>query len=203
MLYIEHTPLKDALPSDDGFLVEAKVIPYSGASLVNGTPVVYWKTEYGNWTALQMESEGNNIYYAYIPPQPCGETIYYYIHAEDASGREANHPYIGAADPHVFTVTPVPDIWVSPSSFEFVSNEGELLYDILTIGNDEFAGKNLTFNISCEGDGWLSFDIVNGSAEIVFVPSGNLPQIRSDSINALQDVGNLFFSLVRTNGSAQ
>ncbi|HIE41416.1 MAG TPA: hypothetical protein EYP80_02005, partial [Candidatus Aenigmarchaeota archaeon] len=165
MLYIEHIPLKDQLPSDNGFLVEAKIIPYSGESLVNDTPVVYWKNSSIGWNMVQMQYKGGNVYYAYIPPQPCGETIYYYIHAEDASGRSENHPYIGAADPHSFEVTPVPDIWVSPFSFDLVASEGHIIYENLTIGNSVYAGKNLSINISCNGEGWLSFSILNATIE--------------------------------------
>ncbi|MCK7525238.1 MAG: hypothetical protein MZV64_50350 [Ignavibacteriales bacterium] len=41
------------------------------------------------------------------PPLPFaepGSEVSYYLHAVDISGRRKNHPYIGAPDPHVFTV---------------------------------------------------------------------------------------------------
>ena len=43
------------------------------------------------------------MYSAMIPPQVNGSVVSYYIHAEDASGRAENQPYIGAADAYSFT----------------------------------------------------------------------------------------------------
>jgi len=103
MLYIEHTPLRDGRPTDEGFLVEAVVIPYSNKALINGTPVVYWTTG-GNWNSVTMNPVGGFTYEAYIPPQPHNTIIDYFIHAEDAAGRSENHPYIGATGAHSFRV---------------------------------------------------------------------------------------------------
>jgi VCBS repeat-containing protein len=103
MLYIEHTPLKDSKASPEGFLVEAKVIPYSGESLVEESPLVYWRTD-GDWNTVLMEPSNGNTYSAYIPSQPEGTEIQYYINAQDESGRNENHPYMGAEDPHTFKV---------------------------------------------------------------------------------------------------
>lgn len=101
MLYINHTPLADGPPGPDGFLVEAEVIPYSGEPFVNSTPALFWTTD-GTWNWVQMEAAGGDIYQAAIPRYTPGTTIQYYIHAEDASGRSENHPYIGAAGAHSF-----------------------------------------------------------------------------------------------------
>ncbi len=49
-----------------------------------------------------MQSLGNDYYHAVIPPQVNGTMVSYYIHAEDASGRAENHPYIGAPDAYSF-----------------------------------------------------------------------------------------------------
>jgi agmatine/peptidylarginine deiminase len=103
MLSINHTPLRNGAPSEDGFLVEAEVIPYSGEVLVEDTPVVYWIAD-STWNAVTMESSGGYEYEAYIPPYPHGTDIHYFIHAEDSSGKSENHPYIGPLDAHSFTV---------------------------------------------------------------------------------------------------
>jgi agmatine/peptidylarginine deiminase len=101
MLTIDHIPIEDGPPSAEGFLVEAEVIPYSGEPLVNGTPALYWTID-GNWNSVQMESAGGYAYEACIPRYTGGTVISYYIHAEDASGRSENHPYIGAPGAHSF-----------------------------------------------------------------------------------------------------
>jgi agmatine/peptidylarginine deiminase len=101
MLYINHTPLLDGPPSNEGFLVEAEVIPYSGEALIGDGPIVYWTTD-GNWNSTVMENVGGYDYEAYIPPYTHGTTIKYFIHAEDASGRSEYHPFIGAPGAHSF-----------------------------------------------------------------------------------------------------
>ncbi len=102
MLYIEHIPLRGSVEAhSNGYLIEAKIIPYSGENLTNTT--VYWNIGGDKWNLLQMQSAKNSTYYAYISPQPNEREIYYYIYAEDASGRKINHPYIGAPQAHSFT----------------------------------------------------------------------------------------------------
>ena len=116
-----------------------------------------------------MYNVEENIYGGYIPPHACGETIYYYINAEDESGRNENHPYIGAADPHSFNVTLVPDIWISPSSFNLIGSKAANVTSILNVGNHEFAGETLSYSISCtdiDEYGWLSVNKTSGSNSI-------------------------------------
>ncbi|KYK20181.1 hypothetical protein AYK24_04080 [Thermoplasmatales archaeon SG8-52-4] len=102
MLYIEHTPLYGTQTSNDGYIVNATIFPYSGEGLVNSSTGVYWKTEGGTWDFIEMEGLGNNLFSATIPPQETGTIVYYYIYAEDNSGRSENHPYIGAQMAHTF-----------------------------------------------------------------------------------------------------
>jgi hypothetical protein len=65
-----------------------------------------------------------------------GSQISYYIRAIDASGRKSNHPYIGAPDPHVFSVkvSAPANVTVTPDSLLFLTEA-----DILN-------GKNVTVN---------------------------------------------------------
>lgn len=104
MLYIHHQPLLDRPPMAQGFPVEAEIIAYSGEALTSGTPEVIWTTD-GTWNTLAMTHVGGDDYVAYIPNQPVGSTIRYYIHAEEASGRGEYHPYIGEPQAHSFEVT--------------------------------------------------------------------------------------------------
>ena len=54
---------------------------------------------------------------------PPGSEISYYLSAADLSGRRKNHPYIGAPDPHVFTVGYASDTIVEPDSLIFLTFE--------------------------------------------------------------------------------
>jgi agmatine/peptidylarginine deiminase len=103
MLYIGHTPLVGNQTSEAGYDIQAKIYPYSGQNLISGSTGVYWSANNGSWNFIQMQSLGNDYYHAVIPPQVNGTMVSYYIHAEDASGRAENHPYIGAPDAYSFT----------------------------------------------------------------------------------------------------
>ena len=51
-----------------------------------------------------------------------GDEVDYYLYAADASGRQANNPYIGLPDPHEFTVTANPEfeLTLSPDTVLFL-----------------------------------------------------------------------------------
>lgn len=102
MLYIEHTPLTGTQTNQTGYDIVAKIYPYSGQPLITTSTGVYWKANNGSWQFIQMQLLGDDDYHAIIPAQVNGTTVSYYIHAEDASGRAENHPYIGAAGAHTF-----------------------------------------------------------------------------------------------------
>lgn len=104
MLYIHHIPLQDGPPAALGFEVEAEVIAYSGGSFTGGTPALHYDAGSG-WTSVAMTyTGGGDLYSAFIPPFPDGTLIKYYINAQDSTGRDENHPYIGEADAHEFYV---------------------------------------------------------------------------------------------------
>jgi len=103
MLYIEHTPLIGNQSNETGYDIQAKIYPYSEQTLITASTGVYWRANNGSWNFLQMQSLGNDYYHAVIPAQVNGTMVSYYIHAEDTSGREENHPYIGAPDAYCFT----------------------------------------------------------------------------------------------------
>lgn len=100
MLYIEHTPLSGTQSSHDGYEIQAKIYPYSGEDV--NTAEIIIRIDDGSWQIVNMEYLGNNQYRYVIPPQETGTIVYYYIHAEDYSGRFETHPYIGVSMAHTF-----------------------------------------------------------------------------------------------------
>lgn len=102
MLYIQHTPLIGNQSNQTGYEIKAKIYPYSGQSLITASTGVYWRVSNGSWNFIQMTPLGGDLYHVVIPPQVNGSKVSYYIHAEDALGREENHPYIGALDAYWF-----------------------------------------------------------------------------------------------------
>ncbi|MCK4357961.1 MAG: agmatine deiminase family protein [Candidatus Cloacimonetes bacterium] len=104
MLYIKHTPIEDTVYTANDYFVQANITPYSDENVIEDSTIVYWKTsDEDEFNAIQMQQVGNR-YFAFIPSQPDGTTIQYYIHSADSSGRSENHPYIGAPDANSFYV---------------------------------------------------------------------------------------------------
>ena len=95
MLYIEHTPIYETQSGHEGYEIDAEIFAYSGKDLIEESTGVYYSLDQETWTFVEMQHVVNDQYKASIPAQPTGSTVYYYIHAEDESGRLENHPYIG------------------------------------------------------------------------------------------------------------
>ena len=104
MLYINHLPLQDTSETGADYEVEAEIFPYSGEFLLLGSPKLWYSIDGGGFTNVVMTDTGGNIYRGYIPAQSAPSTIRYYINAQDASGREENHPYTGEPGAHEFQV---------------------------------------------------------------------------------------------------
>jgi agmatine/peptidylarginine deiminase len=170
MIRINHELILDQIPNDSGFLVSAEMIAYNYTTI--NSPQVHWKNNSGLWNSVSMTGNGTN-YSAYIPDHPSGQTIHYYISAENADEDVFYEPFIGSGDPHYFNVTLVPDIWVNPASFYVAEIADTIVYQILTVGNDELAGKqlNITLSVSDHGGGWLSINESSGS----IAPNASMP----------------------------
>ncbi|MCG8701031.1 MAG: T9SS type A sorting domain-containing protein [Bacteroidales bacterium] len=105
MLHINHTALWGIKTAGgNGFSVSAKIVPYSKRSVYADSLLVYYSIDNGKYNSIKMTSKGGYNYSATIPVQSAGSSVQYYIHAADRSGRSVNHPFIGSADPHEFTV---------------------------------------------------------------------------------------------------
>jgi len=101
MLYISHMPL-NAAPAEEDIIINADFVDYSEAGLVNEQIKLTYKIGTGEFVEVVMTQVDGNSYQATIPAQPALTDISYYLHGEDLAGKVANHPYIGAPDPHTF-----------------------------------------------------------------------------------------------------
>jgi agmatine deiminase len=122
MLYIKHTPLSGIINGDEGVTIAFDSIAFSGYDIDTSASMVYWKENSGTWQTSTIQATGGDSYQAILTPQQNNSLISYYIHMEDTSGKTANHPYIGAPDPHQFTVDII-DINVPPEQPEQPSGE--------------------------------------------------------------------------------
>ena len=97
MLYIKHVPLQGEVSE---LKIQAEIIPYSGEEVTS--VVVFYKIGEAEWQTELLKPTDQNLYAATLPEQPPGTALYYYIYAEDNSGRGENHPYTGRENPHIF-----------------------------------------------------------------------------------------------------
>ncbi len=103
MLYIKHVPLHGKVCSTTGYKISANAVSYGGSAIQSGYPKIIYKLNNGNWDSITMTLTNGINYEGTIPAQTNGTVVKYYIRATDASSKAANHPFIGAPDPHIFT----------------------------------------------------------------------------------------------------
>jgi hypothetical protein len=124
MLQISHMPLLGNIQLEDSYDIVANFTNYSGSPLYVDSLLVYYRVDGGGYQAIQMQQQIGNAYLASIPYQEAGTVVEYYIHGADESGRSANHPYIGAPDPHEFTVVQMlPGLLVDPDTLLYTTVE--------------------------------------------------------------------------------
>jgi PKD repeat protein/agmatine/peptidylarginine deiminase len=123
MLYIEHSPLLGEKPQEPQYDITAEIIPYSGMPLVSDSIKIYYQVDGGALYSVNMSHTSGDTYTGGIPGQSPGSEIAYYLHAADTSGRTSEHPFIGAPDPHVFTVGMPPQ----PPVAEFTADNTSII----------------------------------------------------------------------------
>jgi hypothetical protein len=120
MLFVDHLPLFDTEVYDHHYLVSVEIEDHSNAGLIADSLLVYYSIDSSAFDTVHLHATSkSDSFYAYIPAQPPGTEIAYYIRAADSSGRAVTHPFIGAPGAHVFNVTGenAPPLIVSPDSF--------------------------------------------------------------------------------------
>ena len=115
MLYIEHIPVVEDQFGHSFYEIETQIIPYSGKDLVEENTGVYWRVESDQWNFSEFENIGNNNYKAQIPVKDNNSKFFYYLHAEDESGRIENHPYIGEPMAYTFNGIFINELPENPS----------------------------------------------------------------------------------------
>ena len=193
MLYIEHIPLSGIVPAQAGYTINADITAYSQQAIYSDSVWVIYKVNGSAWDTIPMVNTSANHYTGIIPGQMEGSSIAYYIHAVDASGRTANHPFIGAPDPHIFQVavsTPA-DVIVYPDTLFF------LTYDDMYYGKTahvrNFSSQPVTVNYINNTNltpfGWhidpwtisLPYTVESGDSLNLTVKI-NIPASRSDAV---------------------
>lgn len=157
MLYLKHYPLLGSQSLSEEMTVTVNIKALSGANLVTDSLLIFYRINDGEWQSSPLVELNANEYgfdFATLNLQNNDE-VQYYLFAKDESGRREKHPYIGAADPHVFTISGVgvPDVepmyvcvFPNPAT-DYVTVQGEDLSDI-TVYN---AMGQMVDRVSSEG----------------------------------------------------
>ncbi|MBW6513949.1 MAG: agmatine deiminase family protein [Candidatus Syntrophosphaera sp.] len=133
MLHISHMPYWGTLDEVSELVFSATVKAHSGQAVLQDSTFVAYKVNSAPWQSALLTHLGGNDYAATLSGFAPGDSIRYYIHAADASGRSISHPYLAALDPHVFTIyadTESPQITHSP--LDQIGNEPAVFFATVT-----------------------------------------------------------------------
>jgi agmatine/peptidylarginine deiminase len=140
MLHIKHMPLWGVLPESNRFEINTIITPHSGQPVYPDSVYVAHKVNSGPWQFTLLTETGTNSYSASLNGFAPGDTIRYYIHAADQSGRSNNHPLTAGYDPHLFVIQPdieVPVISHTPPVDHFDQHSGPATFVATVVDNVE------------------------------------------------------------------
>jgi agmatine deiminase len=88
-LLISHQPLHDTYNTSTPYNVNSLAEHRSGIQQV----MIYYRTDTTlSWQSTLMSNSSGNDWSGFIPPQPAGTTVYYYIEAQSVSGKTQYRP---------------------------------------------------------------------------------------------------------------
>jgi agmatine/peptidylarginine deiminase len=102
LLQISHIPISGNQPSQTPFTIDAEIIASSQQPVIADSALIHYRINSGPYQVATMQLIAANQYRGFIPKQPAGTTVSYYLSTADESGRHETLPLIGAADPYVF-----------------------------------------------------------------------------------------------------
>jgi agmatine/peptidylarginine deiminase len=138
MLYIKHQPYFGEIENTGSMTFNTELYSYCNNTIYSDSVFIYLRVAGGDYEQHLMQYSGNNTWEVTIYGLP-GDLIEYYVFAADESGRRECHPYIGAPDPHKFTLmgTPptAPVLSLDKTSSSVSSDGFEIIEDYITVSN--------------------------------------------------------------------
>lgn len=140
-LLINHMPLLANQPVQTSYTINANIYPFSKKGVIEDSIVLHYMINSDAYNHLKMNRIDDTTFQASIPVPVSGSKVSYYISAKDSLGKKANHPFIGAADPHVFyaSATPVANIQLPQTSLHIKSYINAIKSTSFVIKNDGMA----------------------------------------------------------------
>lgn len=105
MLHIAHQPWHGIVPEGD-IALYANINAHSGQPLYSDSLFICYKVNSGAWQRSYLQPNTRSVYGTTLGGFAPGDTIRYFVHAADQSGRSYDHPVFAAADPHWFVIQP-------------------------------------------------------------------------------------------------
>jgi hypothetical protein len=103
MLNITHNPYYGLAGTGYDGNLNVNILALSNTPLYADSTFVSYKVNQGEWQRISLTHLGGTAYNALFPNTfTPGDTIRYFIHTADQSGRSLNHPYTAGLDPHKF-----------------------------------------------------------------------------------------------------
>jgi agmatine deiminase len=146
MLYINHIPISGTVPFQSSYAVNAEIVPFSKTVVNADSTWLIYRVNGGIYDTAAMIQLDSTHWQGQIPVQIEGSEIGYYISATDASHKHAFNPYIGAPDPHEFTVavSAAADITMSTDSLIYLTVEQMMNGETATAWN--YSQEDVTIN---------------------------------------------------------
>ena len=122
ILFVKHNPIWGPQPCEMNYMINADIIACSDSAVKSDSVLIWYRVNNGSFQAIHMTNTSANHYSGMIPAQPAGSTVKYYISAADRSNRRATAPFIGAADPYIFTTVHT-NITAAPDTLWFITED--------------------------------------------------------------------------------
>jgi agmatine/peptidylarginine deiminase len=156
-LHIQHQPLVDTNDTLNPYRVRARII--TSNALFPDSTLVFYRVNGGSFstTPLSAVIDTPGVYAGYIPAQSSGDTIDYYLLAENNDGIRRTSPYY--CPPHMYSFAIGPDISVAEKPC------GRTKYRITAYPNP--AKQRLTFAITTNEPAKMKIEIYNALGQKV------------------------------------
>ncbi len=104
MLHIAHQPWFGSVSPAENYNFNVNITAHSGQPLYGDSLFVAYKVNSGNWQRSYLVNVASTNYTTFLNGFAEGDTIRYFVHAADYSGRSYDHPVFAALDPHMFVI---------------------------------------------------------------------------------------------------
>jgi agmatine/peptidylarginine deiminase len=126
-ILISHAKIDESYLTSNGYYVSTKVQTKANLSSVN----LFYKTSINsNFELINMTNVTNDSFYCYIPHQPEGTTVYYYISATTTTGKTISKPLTAPSGYFKFYVTT--PLAVNLISFNYFNNNNNITFNWVT-----------------------------------------------------------------------